>query len=657
MDTTPLIMRWISLLLVMGFVGIFASSAIAGDDSWAVYGGDAAGTRHSQADQITPENISQLQLAWTYHTGEVERRGMANILNSSTQNTPILVAGSLIICTPFNRVVALDPVSGQEKWVFDAEVELSLTMPFYHNCRGVVQWRDDQADQGAHCALRIILPTNDARLIAIDGLSGKLCDGFGDKGSVHIPQVVMPLWPGELKLSSAPVVLNGVIVTGSIIMDNFRADAPRGTVFAFDVRTGEPKWQFDPIPRDPSDPAAKTWLDGSVENTGAANVWSTMVVDEERDLVFLPTSSASPDFWGGERPGDNLYASSLVVLKGSTGEIVWHHQQVHHDIWDYDISSPPVLVDIERDGETIPAVVQNTKQGFVFVYHRETGEPLYPIEEKPVPQNGMPGEWLAKTQPFPIEGLQLLSTHLTPEDAWGFSFLDRAGCKDLIASLSNEGMFTPPTTGNGALFAQGNSGGANWGGPSYDPDRRLMLVNINNVPQVITLIPREDVGEIDGINMNEDGVVTEQRGTPYGASTQWLLSPFGAPCVEPPWGELVAVDLDAGKVRWRVPLGSLEHYLPVPFEWNLGTPNIGGPITTAGGVTFIGAAIDQYFRAYSTDTGEELWRFKMPAGQSTTPMTYQIDGRQYVVMVTGHHLYFGAEVGDSVVAFALPESR
>jgi quinoprotein glucose dehydrogenase len=645
------------LLVGLCLFGATMASAQAEDATWAVYGGDAAGTRHSGADQITPQNVAGLEVAWTYHTGEPDRVGPEYIMNSSTQNTPILVAGNVVVCTPFNRIIAIDPVSGEERWVFDAEIDMSAKLPFHYNCRGVVQWRDSHAQAGDHCALRIILPTNDARLVAIDGHTGKVCEGFGQDGSVDIPQVVMPLWPGELKLTSAPVVLNDVVVTGSIIMDNFRADAPRGTVFAFDVRTGAPKWQFDPIPRDPEDPAAKTWLEGSAERTGAANVWSTMVVDEERDLVFLPTSSASPDFWGGERPGDNLYASSLVVLKGSTGEIVWHHQQVHHDIWDYDISSPPLLVEIERDGVMIPAVVQNTKQGFVFVYHRETGVPLFPIEEKPVPQNGMPGEWLAKTQPFPIKDLRLLPTDLTPDDAWGFSFLDRAACKALIASVSNDGMFTPPAVAPGALFAQGNSGGANWGGPSFDPDRRLMLVNLNNVPQVITLIPREEVGDIDGIRMGKDGVVTEHRGTPFGASTQWLLSPFGAPCVKPPWGELVAVDLDEGKIRWRAPLGSLEHYLPVPFEWNTGTPNIGGPITTAGGVTFIGAAIDQYFRAYSTENGEELWRHKMPAGQSTTPITYQIDGRQFVVMVTGHHLYFGAEVGDAVVAFALPKAE
>jgi quinoprotein glucose dehydrogenase len=632
----------------------FASDLV--DADWSHYGGDAEGTRFSKADQITPENVPQLDIAWTYDTGETERRGAEHTYNRSNQNTPILVAGNVVICTSFNRIVALDPLTGEERWVFDADVDLSANSPFGYNCRGVVQWQDPVAEQGSHCALRIILPTNDASLIAIDGHNGTRCSGFGNGGTVDIPQAVMPLWQGELKVTSAPVVLNGIIVTGSIIMDNFRADAPDGTVFAFDVQTGEPVWQFNPIPKDLNDPAYKTWLGGSAQNTGAANVWSTIVVDEERDLVFLPTSSASPDFWGGERPGDNVYSSSLVVLRGSTGEVVWHHQLVHHDIWDYDVSSPPILVDIERDGEKIPAVVQNTKQGFVFVYHRETGDPLYPITEKPVPQNGLPGEWLAKTQPFPIESLRLLPTDLTPEDAWGFSFLDRAGCRDLIASLSNDGMYTPPTTAPGTLFAQGNSGGANWGGPSFDPDRRLMLVNINNVPQVITLIPREDVGEIDGIRMSVEEVVTEQRGTPYGAKTEWLLSPFGAPCVKPPWGELVAVDLDKGEVRWRAPLGSLEHYLPVPFEWNTGTPNIGGPVTTAGGLTFIGAAIDQYFRAYDTLTGEELWRFKMPAGQSTTPMTYQIGGRQFVVMVTGHHLYFGAEVGDGVVAFALPDN-
>lgn len=623
---------------------------------WPLYGGDAGGTRYSSLAQITPENAGKLKVAWVYHTGEMARRGAKRIAYSSTQNTPILVDGSLIVCTPFNRIIALDPATGKERWVFDANIALDLELPHY-NCRGVVPWTDPAAGPDALCKTRILFGTNDMRLMAIDSRAGKPCPDFGTGGAVAVPgKAPVDARKGEIRITSAPVILNGVLVTGSIVMDNQRENAPLGTVFAFDPRSGALKWTFDPIPQDAADPAHATWLDGSAERTGAANVWSTMVVDEARDLVFLPVSSPAPDFWGGDRKGDNLYSGSLVVLRGETGEMVWHRQLVHHDIWDFDVSSPPMLIDIRKNGKVIPAVVQNTKQGFVFVFNRDTGEPVFGIEERPVPQWKLPGEWLSPTQPFPVKPRPLIDTDITPDDAWGFTFWDRAKCREKIAAARYHGMFTAPDIGGGTLFMPGNAGGANWGGPAYDPKRQWMIVNINKIAQVTTLIPRDRApAGLKGLMLDGGGVIYEQKGAPYAVKVEWLLSPWGAPCTPPPWGELAAVDMVSGDVVWRVPLGSIENDLHLPFRWNLGQPNVGGPIVTAGGVIFIGAARDRIFRAFSVADGKELFRHQFDAGIGATPMTYEADGRQFVVIASGNLVFLRAPAGDEIVAFALPK--
>jgi len=642
-------------------ISVLAGSALGsgGQDpygGWAFYGGTQDGIRYSSLKQITAENVSDLEVAWVYHSGETDRRGPDLIANSSTQNTPTLVAGSLMVCTPFNRLIALDPATGTERWVFDAEIDINHKMPFHYNCRGVTAWEDPQADPDSDCQVRVFMNTNDERLFAIDAKTGKRCAAFGTNGEISVAQSRPVQFPGERKLTSAPVVVNGIVAVGSFVMDNLRSDAPSGAVFAFDAASGERLWSFDPIPRDKSDPAYATWQDDSALTTGAANVWSNMVADPARNLIFLPVGSASPDFWGGERKGDNLYSSSIVALNASNGEVVWHFQHVHHDIWDFDTPSPPMLIDIERNGRQVPLVVQNTKQGFSFVLNRENGEPFFGVEERPVPQDALPGEWLSPTQPFPIAPPPLVPFHLSPEDAWGFTYFDRRSCRKKIESLKSEGIFTPPSTAPGSVIYPGTAGGMNWGGPAYDPTRKLMIVNTTNVPQVVILVPRAEIEGIVGINLEKGNDVAAALGTPYGVRRVWLLSPLGAPCVKPPWGELVAVDMDKGRIEWRVPLGSIEKMLPLPIEWNLGTPNIGGPIVTAGGLIFIGATMDGYLRAFDIDNGEELWKDELPGGTQTTPMTYSVNGKQYVVMVSGHHLWFGSPASDATVAYSLPGS-
>jgi len=624
-------------------------------DGWSYYGGTQDGIRYSSLNQITSGNVEDLEVAWTYQTGAMERRGPDLITNSSTQNTPTLVAGSLMVCTPYNRLIALDPATGKERWVFDAQIDLNHPLPFQYNCRGVTGWENPDADRESECQHRVFMGTNDERLIAVDAKTGKRCNGFGSNGEISVVQQRPQEFTGERKLTSAPVVVNGVIAIGSFVMDNLRTDAPLGTVFAFDAASGKELWQFDPIPQDASDPAWSSWLDGSALKTGAANVWTTMVTDPERDLIFAPVGSASPDFWGGERKGDNLYSSSLVALNASTGKVVWHFQHVHHDIWDYDTPSPPMLIEITRDGKTIPAVVQNTKQGYAFVLHRETGEPVFGVEERPVPQGALDGEWLSPTQPVPVLPPPLVPSELTPDDAWGFFGFDRRACREIIESLRFEGMFTPPSTAPGTILYPGTAGGMNWGGPAFDPARKWMIVNTMNVPQVVIMVPREQIEGVVGISLEAGNDVAAAMGAPYGVRREWLLSPLGAPCVKPPWGELLAVDMEKGSIEWRVPLGSIEKMLPLPIEWNLGTPNLGGPIVTAGGLVFIGATMDGYLRAFDISNGEELWKEELPGGTQTTPMTYSAGGKQYVAIVTGHHLWFGTPASDAIVAFSLPD--
>jgi quinoprotein glucose dehydrogenase len=648
--------RWLyvcaTLPVVLGPVAAGAAEA-----GWGYFGGTSDGTRYSTARQVTRDNVDDLEVAWRYSTGELKRRGPELIANSSTQTTPILVDGSVVFCTPFNRIVALDPVSGRERWVHDPKVALDHALPYHYNCRGVSAWKDPQATSGAACATRIFMGTNDSRVVAVDSRTGRACAGFGTNGEVRIVRDWPDKFAGESKITSAPVVASGVVAVGSFVMDNIRTDASPGTVYAFDARTGEPRWRFDPIPRDATDPAFATWLDGSALRTGAGNVWSTMVADETRGIIYAPVGSAAPDFFGGVRKGDNLYTSSLVALNATTGKPVWHFQTVHHDIWDYDVSSPPLLAELQHGAQRIPAVVQNTKQGFVFVFDRVTGKPVWPIVERPVPQGALPGEWLAPTQPFPTRPEPLVPTNVTPDDAWGFTPWDRHKCREVIERYRSEGIYTPPSAGPGTLLTPGSAGGANWGGAAFDPTRQLMIVNVNRVVQVVTMIPRADIPGVEGISLAGGIDVAAATGTPYGTHREWLLSPLGAPCTAPPWSELVAVDLKSGDVRWRVPLGSIEKELPVRLEWNLGTPSLGGPIVTAGGLVFIAGTMDGFMRAFDVETGEMVWRHEMPAGTQATPMTYEAGGRQFIVLVTGHHLWFNTTAGDEVIAFALPARR
>ncbi|MGH7589306.1 MAG: pyrroloquinoline quinone-dependent dehydrogenase [Gemmatimonadota bacterium] len=633
-----------------------AVAAQTGTTDWTSYGNDPGGTRYSSADQITRENVDQLEVAWTYRTGDY---GLGEDA-AKFEATPLLVDGTLYVSTPFGRVIALDPETGAERWSFDGNVDLSGDYGDFAN-RGVSTWDDPERGAGDRCLRRIFLATIDARLFAMDGESGAPCEDFGDAGMVDLNEGLRhpPAYKGEYQVTSPPAVVGDHVVVGSAIADNVRVHAPSGVVRAFDARTGEIRWAWDPIPLDPADPAHATW-GGRANETGAANAWSVLSVDPGRDLVFVPTGSPSPDFYGGRRPGENRYANSVVALRGATGEVVWHFQAVHHDLWDYDVPAQPVLTTILRDGREIPVVLQTTKMGHLFVLHRETGEPVFPVEERPVPASTVPGEEAWPTQPFPELPPPLVPTALGPDDAWGVSEADRSACHGWLAGLRSEGIFTPPSL-EGTVVFPGNVGGSNWSGLSVDPVRGLAIVPTNRLATIITLIPRDQVEERRAelveryreVTAGPGFELTEQTGAPYAMAREWALSPSMLPCNPPPWGALTAVDLASGVTRWEVPLGSMAGDAPEVARW--GSVGLGGALVTGGGLVFIAGTFDHRLRAFDVEAGEELWSVPLPAGGNATPMTYRIgeEGRQYVVLAAGGHEVMGG-LGDYVLAFALP---
>jgi len=634
-------------------------------EEWPTYGNDAGSSRYSPLREITRDNVGSLQVAWTYHTGDVSD-GKKLWAKSTFEATPLMVDGTLYIATSFNRIIALDAETGKEKWAFDPGLDRVGYYGDDFTCRGLGMRVDPNLPAGAPCRRTIYEATLDGRLVAVDAETGKACGGFGTGGQVSLKTGIKldggidHIIPGEYHFTSAPAVVGDVVVVGSAINDNDRVEMPQGVVRGYQARTGELLWAWDPEPRDAADPARATWQNGA-DRTGAANVWGPLSADPARDLVFLPTTSPSPDYYGGERKGDDRNADSLVALRASTGKVVWAFQAVHHDLWDYDLPTAPSLIEVERDGKRIAALAQPSKMGHLFILERDTGRPLLPVEERPVPQNGVPGEALSATQPFPVETPRLVPDRLEPQDAWGLTPWDRGKCRETIAGLRRGGIFTPPSL-EGTLQYPGNAGGTNWGGVSFDRSRGLIVVNQMSLPFIAQLIPRDQVKGRRRDSGGEEGgwEYAPMKGTPYVMRRRALLSPWGLPCNPPPWGTLAAVDAGTGKIRWQVPLGTIRELAPVPLPIHWGTPTLGGPLTTAGCVTFIGATMDSTFHAFDTETGRELWHTTAPASAIATPMTYRAraGGRQYVVVAAGGHGKIkGIKLGDSVVAFALPEGR
>jgi len=636
------------------------SLTVAQAQGWPAYGGDPGGSRFSALDQINRTNVSELELAWTYRTGAV-KANPALRWAIDFQATPILLpqdaGGHLVVCDPFTRVIALDPVSGEERWSFDPEID-KRPLAGRFKCKGVALWQSPEPAPEKTCSSRLFIATADKRLLAIDASSGAACDDFGDAGTVNVDALIRNTLPAEgvdaTQLLSPPAIVQDVVAVSSTSSKFESAYSVNGAIRGFDVRTGELRWSFDPLIRDDS-----TGFEPTPAEIGGGNNWTPMSVDNERDLLFIPTASPAPNYWGQHRPGDNRYANSIIALRGSTGEVVWHFQTLHHDVWDRDVGSPPIVVDIRRDEETVPAVIQLVKTGMVFVFNRETGEPLFPIEERPVPTDtDIPGEILSPTQPFPVKPPVLVRNSISVDDAWGFTVFDRNACRKKIASMRHGSHYEPMSTKGTIMYPQ-PGGGSNWGGGAFDPKRNLLVTPVSQIPYYVKLIPREEVDPEQagkpgaGAPMQGPGYI---GGTPYAVEQGPLFSPSFSPCTAPPWNMLVAVDMVEGDIKWKIPFGTLDKLMPVPIPLNFGTPSAGGPIITGGGLIFIGATSDSKVHAYDIDTGEVLWEMTAPTSAQATPMTYEADGRQFVVFAAGGHSWYYAQgIDDYLLAYALPE--
>ncbi|MDU4186009.1 pyrroloquinoline quinone-dependent dehydrogenase [Enterobacter sp.] len=620
-----------------------ATPLVPGTPTWDSFHGQLNAQKYSPLTQITADNVNKLTKVWEFHTGDVSD-GKGDTPATVWSATPIFANDTLYIGTPFDRLIALDPGTGKEKWHYDTKSSRkALTQPVLKN-RGVSYWQAKNPVKGEACQKMVYMGTVDGKLFALDADSGKPCSGFADNGVLDLNQwnTVNAKYP--LSVLQPPTVVGNHLLVGWAGKDWAYAEAPPGTVFSVNAQTGKLEWTFEAIPAEIR------------KRTGTANVWTHMSADEANGLVYLPVSSPSPNYWGGNRVDAIPLGTSTTALDINTGKVVWSRQWVHHDVWDYDINSAPTLMDITVDGKQIPALVQATKQGFLFVVNRLTGEDVWPIEERPVPQGdgSVQGEVLSPTQPFPTKPAPLLDQSIKPE-IWKLADIVGGGqCSRLWDNLTYEGMYTPPTTkGEGTLTYPDSAGGVQWGGVAFDPQKQIAIVNTSHIVQYVKLYSREDYDNADKDSGNESGFAP-QEGAPYGmrllVASNWL----GMPCWQPPFGEIVAIDMHTGDVKWRRPVGASQQYgFFMPESW--GSPTIGGPAVTAGGVIFIGASMDAKVRAYSVESGEELWSDQAEAPAVANPSVYEYKGRQYVAFVAGGNTILKDQVGDQVVVYALPE--
>lgn len=622
---------------------------------WMHWGNTTHGDRFAALTQITPENIDQLEVAWTFRTGELpESEGSG----AEDQNTPLQVGDTLYFCNAYGKIFALDVETGDQRWMFDPEGHA----PVWQRCRGLGYFAEEGApilaaeatDTAGSCQSRLLLPTGDARLLAIDAHSGQLCDDFGENGTVDLKLDMGHVPEGFYQQTSTPLVAGELVVVGGRVADNFYVGEPPGVVRAYDVRSGELVWAWDPgNPETTLRPPA-----GETYTLGTPNVWSAMSYDADLGLIYLPTGNTTPDFWAGQRTElDDMYSSSLVAVDAQTGRVRWHYQMTHHDIWDFDLPAQPLLYDIpDGQGGSVPAVAQITKQGEIFLLNRVTGEPIAEVEERPVPAGDLEGERYSPTQPFSVGMPSIGNETLVESDMWGATLLDQLVCRIQFADMRHEGVYTPPGLDR-ALQYPGSLGGMNWGSVSVDPTTNYMFVNDMRLGLANYMMPRDQIPEdASGIEMG----IVPMEGTPYGAMRERFLSPLGIPCQKPPFGTMSAIDLTTHELVWQVPVGTVRDTGPMGIKMRLpipvGMPTLGPSLATESGLLFFAGTQDYYLRAYDSNTGKEIWKSRLPVGSQSGPMTYVSphNGKQYIIITAG-----GARVspdrGDYVIAYALPD--
>lgn len=641
---------------------------------WPAYGRTQEGTRYSPLQQITPENVKNLQVAWTFRTGDM--KGPNDPVEITSEVTPIKIGDLLYLCSPHQILFALDAKTGTLKWKFDPKLQPDPS--FQHvTCRGVsyvdlsasataaapaaVPASDAAAADAsgpaatAACTRRIYLPVNDGHLYALDALTGQRCAGFGNNGDLDLQHAQPVTTPGMYEPTSPSIVTSKVIIVAGAVEDNFSNREPSGVIRGFDVRTGELLWAFDPGAKDPNHIPGP----GEHYTWNSPNSWAPAAYDAKLDIVYLPMGVTTPDIWGGNRtPEQEQYASGLLALHASTGKLAWFYQTAHHDLWDMDQPSQPTLADIaDKDGKNVPVVYAPAKTGNLFVLDRRTGVPVVPAPETPVPQGAAPGDHVAPTQPFSQLTFRP-SKNLTDADMWGATMYDQLVCRVMFHRLHYEGTFTPPSL-QGTLVFPGNLGMFEWGGIAVDTDRQVAVANPIALPFVSRLIPRGPGNPMEpeqgAKGSGTESGIQPQYGVPYGVTINPFLSPLGLPCKQPAWGYISAIDLKTNEIVWKKRIGTVRDSSPIPLPFKMGMPMLGGPIVTAGGVVFIGATADNYIRAFDVNNGKQLWQARLPAGGQATPMSYSINGRQYVVIAAGGHGSFGTTLGDHVIAYALPQ--
>ena len=644
--------------------------AIAGvaDEDWPAYGRTQSGLRYSPLKEINSDNVKDLKVAWEYHTGEFKTENDSG--ETTNEVTPIKVGDNLYMCTTHQKLTALDPATGKAKWTYDPKLKADNT--YQHlTCRGVsyfdanntVGFEKSLASKkstSVECPQKVILPVNDGRLIAVNPKTGQPCSDFGRNGEVDLQKDMPYPYPGGYIPTSPPVVTGTTIIIAGSTTDNYSTKEPSGVIRGYDVNTGKLLWVFDTGAEDPN----KIPAPGQKFVHNSPNAWAPLAYDAETDIVYVPTGVGTPDIYGGNRTKlHERYANSMLALNATTGKLIWDFQTTHHDLWDMDIPSQPTLTEIkDKNGKIVPVIYVLTKTGNAFVLDRLTGKPVVPVTEKPVPQSvklgpQTKGEWYSKTQPFSDFDLAP-KDKLTDKQMWGATMFDQLVCRISFHKLNYDGIYTPPSE-NGTLVFPGNLGVFEWGGMSVNPDRQIALTNPIGLPFVTKLIPTDPNRPETAKGAGTEAGVQPMYGVPYGVEISAFLSPFGLPCKQPSWGFVAGVDLNTHEIAWKRRIGTIRDSMPgIPLPpFKMGVPMLGGSISTAGNVMFVGATQDNYIRAINVTNGDELWKGRLPAGGQATPMTYAINGKQYVVIMAGGHGSFGTKMGDSVVAYALPDKK